>query len=308
MEINVFKLCSGLKFLGYLMILLVAAIIAVSYHAIVIVTCGPQLLRGGAHSVLAFAIIMIFHLLLIMLLWSYYMVVFKDPGSVPENWRAVLPEEALEAGSSLNDRPDCVVDTDGLDRRVFCNYCQNGKPPRCHHCSVCQRCVLKMDHHCVWVVNCVGARNYKFFLLFLLYTFMVTTMDTLVLLPAFINFFGEAKDHSSSPGDLAVIFLAFVLNLAFALSLLCFLVMHASLLSSNTTSIEVYEKRGAARWKYDLGRKKNFEQVIPVVLLYPDLYLSCFCIVPGERMSLVWKTINNFNSQFICANLQFFTR
>ncbi|KAB5527242.1 hypothetical protein DKX38_021089 [Salix brachista] len=270
MEINVFKLCSGLKFLGYLMILLVAAIIAVSYHAIVIVTCGPQLLRGGAHSVLAFAIIMIFHLLLIMLLWSYYRVVFKDPGSVPENWRAVLPEEALEAGSSLNDRPDCVVDTDGLDRRAFCNYCQNGKPPRCHHCSVCQRCVLKMDHHCVWVVNCVGARNYKFFLLFLLstsffslklYTFMVTTMDTLVLLPGFINFFGEAKDHSSSPSDLAVIFLAFVLNLAFALSLLCFLVMHASLLSSNTTSIEVYEKRGAARWKYNLGRKKNFEQV-----------------------------------------------
>ncbi|KAJ6400786.1 hypothetical protein OIU84_016253 [Salix udensis] len=248
MEINVFKLCSGLKFLGYLMILLVAAIIAVSYDAIVIVTCGPQLLRGGAHS-------------LIMLLWSYYRVVFKDPGSVPENWRAVLPEEALEAGSSLNDRPDCVVDTVGLDRRAFCNYCQNGKPPRCHHCSVCQRCVLKMDHHCVWVVNCVGARNYKFFLLFLLYTFMVTTMDTLVLLPAFINFFGEAKDHSSSPSDLAVIFLAFVLNLAFALSLLCFLVMHASLLSSNTTSIEVYEKRGAARWKYDLGRKKNFEQV-----------------------------------------------
>ncbi|KAL9385249.1 hypothetical protein Peur_022259 [Populus x canadensis] len=270
MEINVFKLCSGLKVLGYLMILLVAAIVAVSYHAVVIVTCGPQLLRGGAHSVLAFAIIMIFHFLLIMLLWSYFTVVSKDPGSVPENWRAVLPEEALETGSSLNDRSDCVVATDGLDRRAFCNHCQNGKPPRCHHCSVCQRCVLKMDHHCVWVVNCVGARNYKFFLLFLLstsffslklYTFTVTTMDTLVLLPGFINFFGKAKNHSSSPGDLAVIFLAFVLNLAFALSLLCFLVMHASLVSSNTTSIEVYEKKGAARWKYDLGRKKNFEQV-----------------------------------------------
>ncbi|XP_011039088.1 PREDICTED: probable protein S-acyltransferase 12 isoform X1 [Populus euphratica] len=270
MEINVFKLCSGLKVLGYLMILLVAAIIAVSYHAVVIVTCGPQLLRGGAYSVLASAIIVIFHFLLIMLLWSYFMVVSKDPGSVPENWRAVLPEEALETGSSLNDRSECVVATDGLDRRAFCNHCQNGKPPRCHHCSVCQRCVLKMDHHCVWVVNCVGARNYKFFLLFLLstsffslklYTFMVTTMDTLALLPGFINFFGKAKNHSSSPGDLAVIFLAFVLNLAFALSLLCFLVMHASLVSSNTTSIEVYEKKGAARWKYDLGRKKNFEQV-----------------------------------------------
>jgi len=105
---------------------------------------------------------------------------------------------------------------------------------------------------------------------------MVTTMDTLVLLPGFINFFGKAKNHSSSPGDLAVIFLAFgklslhvndfhfhvlawhshcspyasqivyldaVLNLAFALSLLCFLVMHASLVSSNTTSIEVRMKK-----------------------------------------------------------------
>lgn len=34
-------------------------------------------------------------------------------------------------------------------------------------------------------------------------------MDTIVLLPNFINFFDEAKNHSSSPSDLAIIFVAF---------------------------------------------------------------------------------------------------
>ncbi|KAA3467205.1 putative protein S-acyltransferase 12 [Gossypium australe] len=81
-------------------------------------------------------------------------------------------------------------------------------------------------------------------------------MVTIVLLPSFINFFGEAKNHSSAAKS-AIMFLAFVLNFAFALSILCFVVMHASLLSSNTTSVE----KGVVRWKYDLGRKKNFEQL-----------------------------------------------
>lgn len=34
-------------------------------------------------------------------------------------------------------------------------------------------------------------------------------MDTLVLLPGFVNFFRQAKHHSVSPGNLAATFLAF---------------------------------------------------------------------------------------------------
>ncbi|WCJ22488.1 DHHC-type zinc finger family protein [Euphorbia peplus] len=258
MEINVFKLCSCLKFLGYSMILLVAGIIVISYYAVVVVTWGPVLLRGGAHSFLASIMILLFHLLLVLLLWCYFRAVFTDPGSVPENWRPVLSAEDGRCVDELGLGADSSDRAQGFS---YCNHCHKGKPPRCHHCSVCQRCVLKMDHHCVWVVNCVGACNYKFFLLFLVYTFLETTINILVLLPGFIKFFDEAKNHSNSPGDLAVLFLAFVLNLAFSLSLLCFIVMHASMLSSNTTSIEMYEKKGVVRWKYDLGRKKNFEQV-----------------------------------------------
>lgn len=112
----------------------------------------------------------------------------------------------------------------------------------------------------MWVVNCVGALNYKYFLLFLFYTFLETSLVTLSLLPHFIAFFSDGE-IPGTPSTLATTFLAFVLNLAFALSVLGFLIMHVSLVSANTTTIEAYEKKTSPKWRYDLGRKRNFEQV-----------------------------------------------
>lgn len=85
---------------------------------------------------------------LILLLWSYFAVVFKDPGAVPENWKPLVEEANLRAGGYLmfpdQLTPQASTSTeslDGLGRRQqvgFCTRCQNGKPPRCHHCSVCK--------------------------------------------------------------------------------------------------------------------------------------------------------------------------
>jgi hypothetical protein len=72
-----------------------------------------------------------------------------------------------------------------------------------------------------------------------LYTFLETTLVTVALLPPFIKFFGDIEEDSSFPNDLATTLLGLVLNLAFALSLLGFLIMHMSLVAGNTTTIEV---------------------------------------------------------------------
>ncbi|MCL7035594.1 hypothetical protein MKW94_009928 [Papaver nudicaule] len=267
---NVFKFCTALRGLGSIMILLVLGIIGVTYYAVVITNYGPALADGGLDSLISLCVLIPFHFLLVMLLWSYFSVVLTDPGGVPPKWRPsdfdeengdVDPMIGLEFDGASSGLQQSSMLGDSANPRVrICRKCNQLKPPRCHHCSVCGRCILKMDHHCVWVVNCVGALNYKYFLLFLFYTFLETAMVTLCLLPSFIAFFSDGE-IPGTPGTLATTFLSFVLNLAFSLSVMGFLIMHISLVAGNTTTIEAYEKKTTPKWRYDLGRRRNFEQV-----------------------------------------------
>ncbi|KAM5344839.1 hypothetical protein ACJ41O_010701 [Fusarium nematophilum] len=108
--------------------------------------------------------------LYLMLNWCYTTAVFTPPGSTTNDMGyGLLPTQNAPQPTSF------TVKSNGEFR--FCKKCQARKPDRAHHCSTCRRCVLKMDHHCPWLATCIGLRNHKAFLLFLIYTTLFCFWD-----------------------------------------------------------------------------------------------------------------------------------
>uniref|UniRef100_A0A674P685 Palmitoyltransferase n=1 Tax=Takifugu rubripes TaxID=31033 RepID=A0A674P685_TAKRU len=60
-------------------------------------------------------------------------------------------------------------------RRNWCTTCRVMRPPRAGHCRICGVCVLRLDHHCVWINSCVGQANHRSFLLTLI-LFLLTSL------------------------------------------------------------------------------------------------------------------------------------
>ncbi|RXN24982.1 palmitoyltransferase ZDHHC15 [Labeo rohita] len=144
----------------------------------------------------------------------------------------------------------------------FCDRCQVIKPDRCHHCSVCETCVLKMDHHCPWVNNCVGFSNYKFFLLFLSYSMIYCVFIASTVFQYFLKYW--VGDLPNGPAKFHVLFLLFV-ALMFFVSLLFLFGYHCWLVAKNRSTLEAFSapvfQNGPDRNGFNVGLSRNLQQV-----------------------------------------------
>jgi hypothetical protein len=213
-----------------------------------------------------------FHFLVVMFLWSYFMTIFTPVRPPPEQFR--ITEEVIQqlgtadSAPAVNDILKRFVRDVNLPVRTFdsrghiryCPRCDKIKPDRACHCSFCNQCVLKYDHHCIWVNTCVNFCNYKYFILFLCYGFFLCLFGLLTLLSPFISIW----KHSTRGGDIELLFL-FLVSGMFGLSLACLFFFHLYLIARNRSTIETvrppFLESGPCKNAYNLGILNNFKQV-----------------------------------------------
>lgn len=203
----------------------------------------------------------------------------RDPGIIPRSAHPPEPEEydssASPADWSGRQTPRWIlprtkdVIVNGVTMKIkYCDTCMLYRPPRCSHCSICNNCVERFDHHCPWVGQCIGKRNYCFFFMFVsaatvlcIYVFAISALYIKFLME------GDKKPGNTrsvwqalakSPASVVMMVYTFI-AVWFVGGLTLF---HLYLISTNQTTYENFRYRYENRINpFDLGILRNFQAI-----------------------------------------------
>lgn len=128
--------------------------VGVASFYLILPALHPQMLDRGDTPGIMWVHVALTAFFEIQIFYNYFATAFTPPGSPPLN---------MEYGT-------LAAAADGrLKDFSLCRRCNTPRPPRAHHCSVCGTCAYDLDHHCIFVNNCVGYGNRRTFLLFVVY-------------------------------------------------------------------------------------------------------------------------------------------
>jgi len=168
-----------------------------------------------------------------ILLWGLFITVYlSEPGYIysAQNQKLSLAfknriENLLD--DSENKSKDKEASEPTILQGTLCYTCSIERPLRSKHCRVCKRCVRNFDHHCSFVRNCIGLKNYGFFYLYV-WTLFIGCFLYLGVCLTWLSILGF---------DLLVV-ASFIFVLIIFISSIGLLNYHTTLISQNLTTNE----------------------------------------------------------------------